>query len=203
MTDAFIHDRLASAIAPNEQFAGSDIRQAEVTAIDWPSFTLSCKIDGSSTSVSGIPFLNSFFPVVGNHVWLYKINEASFLGFGSAQGNGWSVPTFTSPWANYDNAGTWQVARYRWEGANVIRIEGLVKTTANITPIASIFTIPVGYRPPQNLITAQWGSGIGAESAARVTVIGSSGSVELVSIYNSAAPYTVGFLSINITYSTI
>lgn len=203
MTDSFIHDRLASAISPNEQFIGSDIRQAEVTAIDWPSFTLSCKIDGSSTSVSGIPFLNSFFPVVGNHVWLYKINEASFLGFGSAQGNVWIAPTLNSPWVNYDNAGTWQVARYRREGSNIIRIEGLIKTTANITPISTIFTIPVGYRPPQNLVTAQWGSGVGAESSGRVTVTASNGNLDFNAIYNSVPPYTVGYISINITYSVI
>lgn len=59
----------------------------------------------------------------------------------------WTAPSLEGTWVNFD-ATNWQPAQYRKVG-EVVMIRGLVKNgTANTT----IFTLPVGFRPPLRLI---------------------------------------------------
>lgn len=57
----------------------------------------------------------------------------------------WTAPTLINSWVNY--GGTYRTARYRKIGDRV-EIEGLVKSG---TIGATVFTLPVGYRPPQDI----------------------------------------------------
>jgi hypothetical protein len=121
----------------------------------------------------------------------------------------WIEPTFAANWANFDTT-TWVGARYRQEG-DLVRVEGLVKTTANVTPASTIFTLPSGLWPPLRLIFSTTGrtSGLADAVLARVDVL-ATGEVQLLSfgpvaIFGAAAtpPYTVAYLSINLAFSTL
>lgn len=111
----------------------------------------------------------------------------------------WQTPTYTAPFADYNAA--WQGARYRQEG-DLVRIEGLVKTTANVVAVnQTIFTLPKEMWPPLALTFLQVGS-VTNEQYARV-VVTAAGVVYLVGVANLAFPYTVAFLSLNMTFSTL
>ena len=69
----------------------------------------------------------------GDHV--HKVNDT-----------GWQTPTLSGAWVNYSTG--WRTARYRRVDGLVI-IEGLVRSGTG-----TIFTLPVGYRPLENLLFA-------------------------------------------------
>lgn len=54
----------------------------------------------------------------------------------------WVAPTFTNNWVNYDS--TYNQCGYYKDSLGWVHLRGLVK---NGTDGASIFTLPVGYRP--------------------------------------------------------
>lgn len=56
--------------------------------------------------------------------------------------SGGAAPAFNSPWANY--GGVFSPARFRREAGDVCRMQGLVQGGAIG---ASIFTLPIGFRP--------------------------------------------------------
>src|SRR6516165_1049741 len=61
--------------------------------------------------------------------------------------SGRAAPAFNSPWANYNAAGAgWQVLRFRKELGDICRIEGMVAGGATGN---AVFTLPMGFRPPQ------------------------------------------------------
>ncbi len=62
--------------------------------------------------------------------------------------SGWTAPTLLNSWANF--GAPYQTARYRRFGG-VVYIQGEVKTGANGTVI---FTLPTGFRPPNDLQVA-------------------------------------------------
>lgn len=55
---------------------------------------------------------------------------------------GGAAPAFNSPWVNYQQG--WQLLRFRREGGDVCRIEGLV---GGGNSGSTIFTLPLGFRP--------------------------------------------------------
>jgi hypothetical protein len=59
---------------------------------------------------------------------------------------GGAAPAFNSPWANY--GGVYQPLRFRREGGDICRIEGIVG--GNATTGTSVFTLPLGFRPANN-----------------------------------------------------
>lgn len=69
----------------------------------------------------------------------------------STPDSAWIAPTFTNSWVNYN--ATFNQAGYRKDAFGWVILRGLVRSgTAN----ASIFTLPVGYRPEyQELISIQ------------------------------------------------
>jgi hypothetical protein len=116
----------------------------------------------------------------------------------------WQEPTLDSPWANFD-AVNFEDARYRLEG-DMVRIEGLVKTTANVAAVNSrIFTLPEGYRPPLFIVryTGGYASTTGQQHMARLS-IDAGGQVLFEQFAPTPAggfPYTVNYLSIALTFS--
>lgn len=60
--------------------------------------------------------------------------------------SGGAAPAFVAPWANYGSV--WQSARFRREGGDICRMEGMVGGGAQG---ATVFTLPIGFRPAQNL----------------------------------------------------
>lgn len=87
--------------------------------------------------------------ILDGNVTLAKLEAAiqTKLGYLAAPDSGWVAPTFTNSWVNYgagyNNAGYYKDA-FGW-----VTLRGLVK---NGTDGASIFTLPVGYRPEATML---------------------------------------------------
>lgn len=115
------------------------------------------------------------------------------------QGEGWQAPSYAGTWADYGTG--FRTGRYT-RVAGRVWIEGLVKTTANITPASTIFTLPAGYHPAQQVVTSQW-CGIGAsQGVARVDVL-ADGTVQfnVQATGLATAPFTVSFVGIHLSFS--
>jgi len=69
---------------------------------------------------------------------------STYLKFMPTNGNfyKWITPTFENSWANYST--DYNYAGYYRDGDGIVRLRGLVK---NGTTSATIFTLPVGFRP--------------------------------------------------------
>jgi hypothetical protein len=52
---------------------------------------------------------------------------------------------YTSPWTDFST--TDRPMRIRLEGADIVRVEGLMKTTANVSAPGTIVTLPPEFRP--------------------------------------------------------
>ena len=101
---------------------------------------------------------------------------------------------FVSPYENY--TGGWYPAAYWRDLSNVVHVEGLVKTTSGILVDSTIFTLPAGFRPKYNKLTAQACSiGGGSDQHARVD-FRSDGTVR----YMGPTTGTISYLSINATF---
>lgn len=73
------------------------------------------------------------------------------------------APAFQSAWVNYGTA-NWATAAFMRDAAGIVHIKGLIKNGTFSSPL---FTLPVGFRPLQNMIFA----GIqGDNSAIRIDV---------------------------------
>ena len=80
----FLHQDLSRLVIPDKP-TGTSWYQAVISAIDWPNRRLSVTIEGGTTVMTNVPFLQTFFPVVGTSVWLQKIDAHSFFAVGSPQ----------------------------------------------------------------------------------------------------------------------
>lgn len=58
----------------------------------------------------------------------------------------WQAPVYENGWTDYGSG--WAAGAYRKEAGNVVRVRGLVRSGT----AATIFTLPVGYRPAAGLI---------------------------------------------------
>jgi hypothetical protein len=74
-----------------------------------------------------------------------RYDGATWKDIGAIPPSGWVSPSLNSPWTNY--GGGWQPARYMKDAAGTVFIEGLVAGGTG-----TVFTLPVGFRPAQNLI---------------------------------------------------
>jgi hypothetical protein len=66
----------------------------------------------------------------------------------SAPDSAWIAPTFTNSWVNYDT--TYNQCGYYKDSFGWVNLRGLVRSG---TDGASIFTLPVGYRPEKRMLT--------------------------------------------------
>jgi len=89
------------------------------------------------------------------------------------------APTFNAGWSNLGQG--WQQARFRREGGDICRMEGLVLSTG--AP-GGIFTLPLGFRPPQNMRFNQIWDGSGGSGHCRLDV-NSAGAVSISAITGS------------------
>ena len=99
--------------------------------------------------------------------------------------------TFVSPYENF-GAG-WVPAAYARDPWRTVFVWGLVKTSAGILVDSTIFTLPAGFRPKYNHLSAQAVSiGGGADEHARVD-FRSDGTIR----YMGPTTGTISYLSIN------
>lgn len=97
-----------------------------------------------------------------------------------------SDPTFENSWVNYSTATG--VLRFLKDPLGVVHINGVVKTG---TPPSVVFTLPPGYRPPQDLYFASIASG---PAVAQIDVA----STGTVSVTSGSATWT----AINLAFMT-
>lgn len=188
---------ISEAVRQQAISAGKDT--PSIRGGDWRSSTVSTVgTDGTVTTSDGIVARRreSYeLPAVGDLIVLSKLSSGEWLADGRlapVAGDGWQTPTLTAPWVNYTPGG-FQVARYRRVGAEVI-IEGLLDTNGtSVSGTLTIFTLPVGYRPPLGYIFPAMSN----SSTARQLSILTTGVVQVSSLPVGA----VGFLSINCRFS--
>jgi hypothetical protein len=118
----------------------------------------------------------------------------------SALPTAWTnITTWSNSWANY--GGSWQTAQYR-KHMDKVELRGLARNDGTVAAFGTIFTLPVGYRPPAQLIfpvQAHFVGGItGADDdhQSRITVY-PSGIVRLEVTVDTGASW----LSLNISFS--
>jgi hypothetical protein len=108
--------------------------------------------------------------------------------------SGGAAPAFLSPWANFNAAGAgFQVARFRKELGDICRVEGQVAGGANLS---TIFTLPLGYRPPQ---TVRFIQDCGASTTNGISRIDVSATGVINPNFITAAG-NVTFLAFNFTF---
>lgn len=85
-------------------------------------------------------------------------------------------PSFENGWLNY--GASWGDVRFRKHHDGLVELQGLARDGSQNS---SVFTLPVGYRPNQNLIftTATYDSTVGIGYTFRRLDIGSDGSVKV------------------------
>jgi hypothetical protein len=129
----------------------------------------------------------SVTPWFANSLTVSKSLQAGTLG------NTWTGVTFETNWSNYGSG--YQSVQYKKFGDRVY-LRGLATSNANSwTTYPTIFTLPVGSRPPARLIFEQTGNN---SVAVRVDIT-SSGSVQWV-----AAGAGSGYISLDgISFSTL
>jgi len=104
---------------------GDIIRLSEQDAVNGFDVTL----DATGIDIAGVLKFGNFF--------------AAGPSFFAAGEEGWIAPTLLNSWVDY--AAGWTAAGYRLDPDGYVTIRGLVK---NGTLNTTIFTLPVGYRPP-------------------------------------------------------
>lgn len=129
---------LADLIGPAG--AGLTLRQGEVTQVS----PLLVQV-GAATTATAARALGSYAPAVGDIVSLLEQDADRLVLGATGSSSAWTAPTLVNSWVNY--GGTLCTARYRKIGDRV-EIEGFVKSG---TIGASVFTLPVGYRPPLDI----------------------------------------------------
>lgn len=85
--------------------------------------------------------------LASNSVNSSKIVDASIASTDLVADEACITPTFTNGWANY--GGLWSTCQYYKDSGGIVRLKGL---GASGTTTQSLFTLPVGYRPSEQLI---------------------------------------------------
>lgn len=96
---------------------------------------------------------------------------------------------YTAPWSDF--GGTQQVGQYRLQPDGTVHLRGDLKTSANVTSGASIFTLPAGYVPTTNLSFPATGVTTGGSMVTATLNVQTSG---LVSYSNTSALATLALL---------
>jgi hypothetical protein len=132
-------------------------RQGIVQAVNLGSFpgqpgnypiTVDVQLGGSTVTIPGMRFLQSYVPYVYDSVWV-DLKGGDPLVIGSVNGGHyWYVPAFANGWSDY---GGIYSCKYCREVNNTVRICGLVKSG---TIGQACIIMPVGFRPVRRFITA-------------------------------------------------
>lgn len=85
--------------------------------------------------------------LASNSVNSSKIVDASITSTDLVPDEAWITPTFTNGWVNY--GAPYSTCQYYKDASGIVRLKGLV-ASGNVA--AGIFTLPIGYRPVEQLI---------------------------------------------------
>ena len=111
-----------------------------------------------------------------------------------------TVSTFTGTWSAF--GGTHQIPQYR-KIQDIVYVRGLVKNSASLADnsVYPIFVLPVGYRPPTDLLfpTEFGGNNFGAPG--RLDVVAANGNLGVTTASGAVAAGPHVFTSINVQFS--
>ena len=105
---------------------------------------------------------------------------------------------FTSPWADLD-AG-FAPSRIRREFADIVRVEGILKTTSSIYLASNIIRLPPAYRPVNANNFPQEGRFTGGTETVGRVQVAETGIVSL-RFLTGTTPDSVSFITFNFTYT--
>lgn len=108
----------------------------------------------------------------------------------------WQTPTLASPWVVYNDpvSGAYQNPRYMIGRDGFVTMEGLAKTTADVTGTSNVFTLPSDFHPPKTIVFTSLQNG----PAARQFEVMGSGVVR----FNGLPTATVTYASIACRFAT-
>jgi hypothetical protein len=178
--DPFAIDDIVGMMAPLEAPIG--LRRGVVTVVDPANKRIRVSLPGGG---SVIAYLTAgATPLNDSKVWLMKIGS-TFLAW-DHDINTWTNASLQNGWANY--GGGWEAAQYRMTCDGTVMLRGLV---TGGTHGATIFTLPIGYRPINNVLVAT----IQGNVLGRLNVMSSGTVLDEAAIGNN------GFTSLNISFS--
>lgn len=131
------------------------MRQATVSAV--ATSTVDVLIAGD-TDVATVGWTGSARPLVGDTVWVALLSGHGIVHGAQGLGGDWtSLPLGTNIAAQ---GGAFDTPRYRREGSRVW-LSGVAKTTGVIAALATVATLPAGFRPAAQKVYA-WEATAGA-----------------------------------------
>jgi len=141
MQDITIINELAGMIAPDDQNDVPHWRRGYVTAVETTTpFTLTIALHGSAAQLARIRQGAGCAARVGEEVWVYRLGN-TMVAWGSPV-TPWITPTLTNSWVRFDPGAP--PPQYRGYVNGDVQLRGVAK---NGTINASMFTLPVGFRP--------------------------------------------------------
>jgi hypothetical protein len=157
----------ADAVVPNVITR----RGATVVAIDHVNAQVSIQFAGSSTTVPGVKFLNSYYPYVGDVVEVAITNDGApiILGHIAVEDGTIIAPTLLNTYGWWADTNFGNPGGYTKRG-NIVFLYGLLTAGTAGSPA---FTLPAGYRPQKNWLFM---GGTGTNTVGRFDVM-PSGSV--------------------------
>ena len=105
---------------------------------------------------------------------------------------------YTSPFADF--SATDRPVRIRREFADIVRVEGLMKSTGNVNNLAVVITLPVQFRPAR-LQEVPMMSASAAVSCGVNFEIDTTGAMYTTEIVGVAYPQTFGYIRVGFTYT--
>lgn len=175
---------------------GLRFRQALVMSVDSGS-TLTVRVGGDTTSVSGVRYFSSAAPRVGSSVWLVS-DGRDVIALGAIEG-GWT--TFAPVVTPATGALTAYTATGRWRrlGSAVTCTVNVVITTVGTAAGAGSFTLPVA---ASSSALACVGAGRDATSGnSLVCTVAAGASTATFLTYNNATPFVANWnMVLTVTY---
>lgn len=141
-------DKLESALADGvENTSGSPAVDSIVEAMEGYKVPISSEAalsDDDKNAIKG-SFMGTF---------------AAFLS--ALNGTQWTTPAYSIGWGPWSDA-LYNDVQYKKNGLGVVSIRGLARKSAAVLGPSNIFTLPVGFRPPKNLIISGVNNGTHCE----------------------------------------
>jgi len=167
---------------PNAPLTGIRRRGTVNSWTPGPAPRVNINLGGDTGTPMDVPFLDSYIPSAGDEIVTSSVEGDHIVLGAIAQDTTWHVvgaagePAYQNSWVAFDGT---RFAEFRKDAAGFVHLQGLVKNGSVNLPI---FTLPVGYRPDQQLL-------INVPAAATLYArmdIGSTGGVQVTAYATGA-----------------
>lgn len=154
---------------------------------------------GVSTITGGVAYATAADAALTGNATL---NGSPLVVLASITDGTWQTPTLVNSWTNF--GGSFAPALYKKKASGTVVLKGTIANATVPAAGTTIFTLPVGFRPPENLIFLQHFATTNPSTistAARVTVL-TDGTVRWDGVLTGSSPASVVVFSVNLSFET-